>query len=116
MPFSDWLSMCSNIVDDRYQHALEVANDALFHFVGRHAWIIPDDGHDRDVYLGKDIRRHAQDRDRADHENKHAITTNVYGLRNARATIHIPKSFCEDKSDPAFHTRRIRLTERTSNI
>src|SRR5207237_1147227 len=48
-------------VDRGRQHALVDEHDPRFDLVGGHAVVLPDDGDDGDVDLGKDVRGHAVD-------------------------------------------------------
>ena len=46
-------------------------DDAVGHLLRGEALVLPDDGHHRNVDIGKDIDRHVEDRQRAeDHEQQ----------------------------------------------
>ena len=48
-PLSVIDSVCSMLLTDGGQAALEVGGDAAFHLLGVHARVLPDGGEDRDI-------------------------------------------------------------------
>ena len=50
-----------DVVDVGGEAALEVGDDALLHFVGREAAVLPEDADDGDVDIGENIDRHGDD-------------------------------------------------------
>jgi hypothetical protein len=53
-----------DVVDRRRQAALEAGDDPVRQLVGRHAVVVPDDGDDWNIDVGKDVRRRARDYER----------------------------------------------------
>jgi len=51
--------------------ALVLGRDALPHLLRGEAVVVPDDADDRDVDLGKDVRRHARQRERGGEDDEH---------------------------------------------
>ena len=66
-------------VDARGQRILAVGGDPLFHLRRAQAGVLPDDGDDRDVDLGKDVGRHRQHGGRAEKQDEHS--KHVEGMR-----------------------------------
>src|SRR5437773_789614 len=62
-----WLDML-DVVHGRGHGALGNGDEALLHFLRRDARETPDHAHNRNVYLGKNVRSHTRDRDNA-HEH-----------------------------------------------
>ncbi len=50
-----------DVVDVRGETALEAGDHAFFHLFGRESGIDPQNAHDRDIDIGKDIDRHGDD-------------------------------------------------------
>ena len=79
-----------DVVDGRGEAALVVGDDALLHLLGRQAGVVPDDRDDRDVDVREDVGRHPRRSCTPPRMTMSIdITTNVYGRRSARRTIHI---------------------------
>ena len=62
-----------DVVDRGGHGAFGDGDDALFHFVRRESGIGPDDADDRDIDVGKDVRRHREDGQAPQHadQNRH---------------------------------------------
>jgi hypothetical protein len=61
------------------------------HVLSSEALITPNDADDRDVDIQEDVRRRGENREQAYKQYKLSMekTTNVYGCRSARRTIHM---------------------------
>ena len=58
------------VVHRRGHAALAVRHDALGHLVGRKSGVIPNHGHDGNIDIGENVRRHRFDREDADDQNQ----------------------------------------------
>ena len=70
-------------VHARRQRILAVGRDPLLHLRRAQSGILPDDGDDRDVDLGKDVRRHRQHGGRAEKQDEHS--QHVEGMRQPQS-------------------------------
>ena len=79
---------------------LAVGGDALLHLRGAEAGVLPDHGDDRDVDLGEDVGRHADDR--GDAEKKDEASQHIEGVRKPQCKPDYPHcSLMQSDQDPA---------------
>jgi hypothetical protein len=79
-------------VDAGGQCELAVGRDALLHLGRRQPGVLPDDGHDGDVDLGKDVRRHRHNRGRAKEQHQHRQHVKGVGKSQCEANNSHDKS------------------------
>ena len=79
-----------DVVDGRRHRALEGRDHAPFHLFGGQAGVAPDHAHHRDVDVGEDVDRCAQDRQGAD--DQHQQCQNDEGIGPAQRQLDNPHS------------------------
>ncbi len=96
----------SDPVHARRQRILAVGRNTLLHLRRAEPSILPNDGYDRDVNLGKDIGRHRQDGRRAEEQDERGEHIEVCGSLRAKRTIPMMVDLRDAILDPAISSGR----------
>ncbi len=98
----------SDPVHARRQRILAVGRNTLLHLRRAEPGILPNDGYDRDVNLGKDIGRHRQDGRRAEEQDERGEHIEVCGSLRAKRTIPMMVDLRDAILDPAISSSSLR--------